>query len=73
MTTKSSNPQRYVTTAQVRQRYGGCSQMWIWRRERFDDEWPKPLIISGRKFYSTADLDRYDATLRKAGVANGGA
>jgi predicted DNA-binding transcriptional regulator AlpA len=51
---------RYLTSAQVRERYGGKSAMWIWRRLKYDPRFPKPLKISGRQYFDEEALDRFD-------------
>jgi hypothetical protein len=56
---------RYSTGPQVRARYGGRSNMWLWRREHADPLWPKPVVIGGRKFYDESELDAYDQASRR--------
>jgi predicted DNA-binding transcriptional regulator AlpA len=58
----------YLTGPQVRQRYGGRSEMWLWRRDKFDPDFPKPIKFSpaGMKLYDEAELDAYDESRRKA-------
>jgi hypothetical protein len=58
-------PRRYLTRAQLRQRYGGVSDMWVHRRLASDPRFPRPMIISGRHFYDVAELDAYDEALRR--------
>ncbi len=61
--TPIKNKQR-LTGPQVRARYGGVSDMWIWRRENLDPEWPKPILIGRRKYYDEDELDAYDEAHR---------
>jgi predicted DNA-binding transcriptional regulator AlpA len=49
----------YLNAAQVRRRYGGVSDMSIWRWLR-DGGFPQPLRISGRRFWLEADLTAWE-------------
>jgi hypothetical protein len=51
---------RYLSGRQVRQRYGGCSDMWLWRRAHDDSGFPKPLEICGRRFWKMTDLTAWE-------------
>jgi predicted DNA-binding transcriptional regulator AlpA len=48
---------RYLTSTQVRQRYGDLSEMSIWRWLRDPDmAFPRPLVLRRRRFWREADL-----------------
>jgi predicted DNA-binding transcriptional regulator AlpA len=47
---------RYLTTKQVRQRYGDASDMWIWRRLNDESGFPQPTLIAGRRFWKLSVL-----------------
>jgi len=49
----------YLSAAQVRRRYGGVSDMSIWRWLR-DEGFPQPLRISGRRFWLETDLAEWE-------------
>jgi predicted DNA-binding transcriptional regulator AlpA len=52
----------YVNSLRVRARYGGASDMWLWRQLTDpQSDFPKPLLISGRRFWDQAELDAWDA------------
>jgi predicted DNA-binding transcriptional regulator AlpA len=54
----------YLSSRQVKERYGQASDMWLWRREHEEPrEFPKPLRILGRKFWRLADLEAYESTV----------
>jgi predicted DNA-binding transcriptional regulator AlpA len=55
---------RYLNTKQVLARYGGVSEMWLWRRLHDDSQFPKPLIIKRRKLFLEEALDAYDDACR---------
>jgi predicted DNA-binding transcriptional regulator AlpA len=38
---------RYLTTAQLRERYGSVSHMWIERRLQKDPTFPRPVKLGG--------------------------
>ena len=42
----------YITTRQLRHRYGGVSHMWIERRLVDDPEFPKPVYFGARRFWA---------------------
>ena len=54
----------YLSAAQVRSRYGGISDMtlWRWQRRTRNLSFPEPRWISGRRFWLEEDLARWDAT-----------
>jgi predicted DNA-binding transcriptional regulator AlpA len=59
-----SDPQKlYCTATQVRRRYGGISEMGLWRWIHDGKvDFPKPdLIVNGRRLWSEASLDAFDA------------
>lgn len=46
----------FATSAEVRRRYGGVSDMWLHRRLADDPDFPKPLVIRRRRFWRLSDL-----------------
>ena len=48
------------------ERYGGRSSMWLWRHLKFDPKFPRPVVISGRRYFDEALLDEYDDSMRAA-------
>jgi predicted DNA-binding transcriptional regulator AlpA len=53
---------RYLTSAQVRHRYGGRSDMALWRW--LHDKglgFPQPVEMSGRRYWRFSDLQRFEA------------
>ena len=58
----------YLTSLMVRQRYGNCSDMSLWRW--LNDpalNFPKPAFkINGRRFFDPETLDQFDAERRAA-------
>jgi hypothetical protein len=57
--------ERFLTSAQVRRRYGDVSHVWIFRRERDGSGFPIPLVIGNRKLWRLSDLEEWEATLSK--------
>ncbi len=50
----------YLTATQVRQRFGGISDMTLWRW--MHDErvgFPRPVVISRRRYFRLADIDAF--------------
>ena len=61
-------PEYYATTKQVKARYGGISDMTLWRWEHNSRiGFPQPLLINGRKFYAVVELEEWERrrTLRR--------
>jgi predicted DNA-binding transcriptional regulator AlpA len=58
------NSDNLLTTAQLRTRLGGVSEMTIWRYER-DPKlgFPKPLRIKRRKYWRVRDIETFEARL----------
>jgi len=56
-----SETELYLPAAQVRQRYGGISDMTLWRW--LNDpalDFPKPLRIKRRRYWKPCRLDAFD-------------
>ena len=47
---------RFLNSRQVRRRYGDSSEMWLWRRLNDQSGFPRPIDISGRRFWNLHDL-----------------
>ena len=52
----------YITTRQLRLRYGGVSHMWIERRLADDPEFPKPVYFGARRFWPVTAVERWERT-----------
>jgi predicted DNA-binding transcriptional regulator AlpA len=61
----SERQKLYYTATQVRRRYGGISEMGLWRWINDGKiNFPKPdMIPNGRRLWSEETLDRFDARL----------
>ena len=55
----------YLKAAQVRQRYGNCSVMWITRRHK-DEGFPEPDYFGGLRFWKLSDLERWERDRKAA-------
>lgn len=57
----------YLNSRQVRDRYGGVSEMWIERRLKDPaSEFPKPaLIVGGRRFWTVVSLVAWERAPEK--------
>jgi predicted DNA-binding transcriptional regulator AlpA len=54
-------PRRLLSARQVKQRYGGCSDMALWRWLKDPDlGFPKPEYIRKRRFWKEDLLDDFD-------------
>jgi hypothetical protein len=48
--------ERFLTSKAVRARYGNSSDMWIYWRLHDDSRFPRPIVISGRRFWKLSAL-----------------
>ncbi len=57
MASLDSKTDCYLTSAQVRARFGGVSQMWIWRKTEREG-FPAPIRFgeNSRRYWRVADL-----------------
>ena len=51
---------RFLQAGQVRHRYS-CSDMWLWRRQNDGSGFPRPIIISKRRFWRLSELIAWEA------------
>ena len=52
---------RFLTTAQLRSRWGGCSHMFIERRLASDPTFPKPVKLGGRlRLWDVDQVEAYE-------------
>jgi predicted DNA-binding transcriptional regulator AlpA len=66
MAQSPSEDDRFLNSKQVRDRYAGVSEMWLWRRLNDESGFPKPFEICGRRFWRLADLQRWEGMRAKA-------
>ena len=53
---------KFLTSRQARRRYGGISDMTLWRWLRDKKMgFPKPRYINNRRYWDEDNLDEYDA------------
>jgi hypothetical protein len=54
---------KWITSTQVRSRYGNRSAMWVYRKVKFDPAFPKPTYFGRMQMFLVEQLDKYDETL----------
>lgn len=59
----------YLTATQVKGRYGGRSDMWLFRRMRDDENFPKPIKISKRRYWELTALLEWEKTFKTVAEA----
>jgi predicted DNA-binding transcriptional regulator AlpA len=52
--------QVWLSSRQVRDRFGGRSAMWLWRRQHQDPQFPQPKRFGRLLFWSLAELEAYE-------------
>ena len=65
----SSGDATYLTVAQVKARYGGVSDMWVWRKLH-DRDFPQPIRFGGpnsMRHWRVGDLEQWEAEHAKRG------
>jgi predicted DNA-binding transcriptional regulator AlpA len=60
---------KYATAGQVCDRYGGRSDMWLWRKVKDDPAFPKPYYMGRKRLFLIEELDAYDRSLIQKAVA----
>jgi hypothetical protein len=56
-TSGAADPDDFLNSAQVKQRYGGVSEMWLHRRLHDDSGFPPAdLVVNGRRFWRRRKL-----------------
>jgi predicted DNA-binding transcriptional regulator AlpA len=53
----------WLSSVQVCNRYGGRSQMWLWRHVNDDEDFPKPSYSGRLMMFRVSELDAYDRKL----------
>jgi hypothetical protein len=56
----------YLTSGQVRERYGNRSDMWLWRKLKYDPKFPRPMVTGRLRLWDEDKLDQYDDACMKA-------
>lgn len=51
----------WLSSAQVRARYGDRSATWLWRHVHFDPDFPRPSYHGRLQMFQRLDFDNYDA------------
>ena len=54
---------KFATAPQVCERYGGRSQMWLWRKLRDDPKFPRPTYLGRLRFFKISELEEYEQAL----------
>jgi predicted DNA-binding transcriptional regulator AlpA len=50
-----------LTARQVRQRYGGKSDVWLWRALRSESQFPRPIYIRSQRYFRLRDLLAFES------------
>jgi predicted DNA-binding transcriptional regulator AlpA len=56
---------RCLDAMAVRIRYGGRSDMWIWRLLENDAEFPRPLVIRNKRYWKLSELLSWEEKRRR--------
>jgi hypothetical protein len=59
-----------LTANQLKRRWGGCSDMLLWRRLRDDPLMPQPLFMHGRRLWYLREIVAYERQLRTPEVSD---
>jgi hypothetical protein len=61
----NSTSDRLLTAAQLKARWGDCSDMLLWRRLHDDPAMPRPLRMRGRRLWWLSEIVAYERFLAK--------
>jgi predicted DNA-binding transcriptional regulator AlpA len=50
-----------ITAPQLRKRYGGKSDMWLWRQLKNDSSFPRPLYLNGRRHWRFSQVQAWES------------
>ena len=70
------NSETYITAPQLRVRFGGRSDMWLWRL--LNDEqanFPRPVMVRGVRYFQLLEVQQWEEVNRakpKASFEKGG-
>ncbi|RTE92930.1 hypothetical protein [Bradyrhizobium sp. LVM 105] len=69
ITCQPGDDAEYVTSAKIKLRFGGASDMWIHRRMR-DDEFPKPVYFgTPTRYWRMSDVVAWERAMIERGCA----
>ena len=63
MKTPSTKNKHFLTSGQLRERYGGRSDMWLDRIMRSDRRFPRPIKIGRYRFWDLAAVEQYERSV----------
>jgi predicted DNA-binding transcriptional regulator AlpA len=58
--TKSNPNKQFLTSSQLRVRYGGRSDMWIGRLMKRDATFPRPVYIGRYRYWDLDAIEKYE-------------
>jgi hypothetical protein len=59
----------YISAAQVCNRYGGRSHMWLERQLQNNSEFPRPEYFGRLRFFRIVDLENYERNSAASRIA----
>lgn len=48
-----------VPASAVRKKLGNVSDMTLWRRLKHDPQFPRPIVMAGRRYWWESTIDKY--------------
>lgn len=69
MAPQTTSKKQFLTSAQVRERYGGVSDTWIERRKHDGSGFPRPIKVGGKNFWDEAELTAWERECALARIA----
>ncbi len=62
--TMTPKQRRLLTATQVKLRYGGRSDAWLWRLLADEPDFPRPIRIKQMRYWDEDELDAYEEKKR---------
>jgi hypothetical protein len=59
-TMRKTDNKRYLTSVQLRDRYGGRSEMWVERIMQRDAKFPRHIYIGRLRFWALDEIEAYE-------------
>jgi hypothetical protein len=56
-----NEPETYITAPTLRARFGGRSDVWLWRLLHDDNSsFPKPILVRGHRYFKLAEIEAWE-------------
>ena len=64
MMSEMTPKRRLLPATQLKRRYGGRSDAWLWRLLHDNPKFPRPLVIKQMRYWDEDEIEAYEETRR---------